>query len=139
MKVRILFPAFLFIAGLLLLIYGFLKGEISAGFFLVFPFFVGSGAFSFVGILLIMISAGLFFFVRFPHYQHKDNYEEMEAPGGQEGKGGEKSERKEFGGVIFIGPIPIVFGSARKMGYVMTIAAAVVAVLTLIFVLLSRK
>lgn len=41
---------------------------------------------------------------------------------------GEGSSRREGGGVIFIGPIPIVFGSNRKISKVMLAIALIITV-----------
>ncbi|MBX8636439.1 MAG: DUF131 domain-containing protein [Thermoplasmata archaeon] len=43
---------------------------------------------------------------------------------------------KKFGGVVFIGPIPIIFGSDRKITGYMIILAVIMAVLILVSLLI---
>ncbi|BFH72638.1 DUF131 domain-containing protein [Sulfurisphaera javensis] len=49
----------------------------------------------------------------------------------------QNEERTEYGGVIFIGPIPIVFGSSKKIARVMLIIGVIIFVLFLIFTLIT--
>ncbi|MBS7609798.1 DUF131 domain-containing protein [Candidatus Bathyarchaeota archaeon] len=63
--------------------------------------------------------------------------EEGRVEGKGEEKGEEKGERKiEWGGVIFIGPFPIVFGSNRRFVKALAIVAAVLALIILGFTIL---
>ncbi len=50
-------------------------------------------------------------------------------------KGGEG----EFGGVIIIGPIPIVFGSSTRAALLAAVLGAILMVLAIIMVLLARR
>jgi len=112
-------PQILFIAGILLLFLAFITGEGKGGIFIIFPFFYGSGIFSMAGILLIFFSFLSFFFSLLPEEEYKDFYMT------------EKEERKEAkaGGIIFIGPIPIVFSSEEESGRVLAIIAILIAML----------
>ena len=50
----------------------------------------------------------------------------------------EKNEQKtEYGGVIFIGPIPIVFGSNKKIAKTMLIIGIVIFVVLMILTLIA--
>ena len=53
----------------------------------------------------------------------------------EESKEGER--RTEYGGVIFIGPIPIVFGSNKDMAKLALIIGIVMFVLVILFILLN--
>ncbi len=135
------------------------------GFFLVFPFFYGTGGIlSIVGIILILIGFFLapFWFIRkasreyyppeyekgisWPSKEYEPEYlkerEEIEEglyyPG--EAQEIEKPKKKtSYGGVIFIGPFPIVFGGGEDKEAVMKwaiIGAIVIGVLMAILVTL---
>ena len=99
-----------FIGGIFFIMASILMGEAKAGLFFVFPFIYGTGFFMLIGVLLIFISMILFIF-SFPS-QGDLEYEGME----------HKIEEKK-GGLILIGPIPIIVSNDKK--------------LTLIFILLS--
>jgi uncharacterized membrane protein len=43
--------------------------------------------------------------------------------------------RPEWGGVVFIGPVPLAFGSSPRMGRWMTLASIVMGILFLVFIL----
>ncbi len=52
-------------------------------------------------------------------------------------KNSEKNEntRTNAGGVIFIGPIPIVFGSSKKIEWMMIVALIITIILVLLYVI----
>jgi len=108
----------LFIMGVSFIIASFLTGEAKAGLFIIFPFIYGTGLFMFVGIILIFISMLLFFF-SFP-------YE----------KGYEIEEKK--GGLILIGPIPIIITDDRKIGLLLLIISLVFIFLFLLIFMLYK-
>ncbi len=54
--------------------------------------------------------------------------------GGVQGK-----SEVEAGGIVFIGPIPIVFGTSKGVTKAMLVLALVVSVLLLVFYLLSSR
>ena len=49
----------------------------------------------------------------------------------------EKEQKTEYGGVIFIGPIPIVFGSNKKITKTMLIIGIVIFVILLILTFIT--
>ncbi len=51
----------------------------------------------------------------------------------KEDEEGKQEEKSEFGGVIFIGPIPIVFGSSKRISKWMMIAAIVITIILVLF------
>jgi uncharacterized protein (TIGR00304 family) len=54
-------------------------------------------------------------------------------------QGAPKADRSiEFGGVVFIGPIPILLGSSRKMVVVVIIIAAIVLAVMLLSLFFGR-
>ncbi len=111
-----------FIAGICLFILGFSEGDVTAGFFVIFPFIMGSGVYGSLGVLCFFI-AFLCYIFSFSSKIEKD-YSNI----GYESK---KSSSK-WGGVVFIGPVPIVFGSSWKTALVM-MAAGFIVMLILYF------
>lgn len=84
----------------------------------------------YVGILLIFV--GIVGFVAYTLLMFARRVRE----GGQEGERAEGEGKIEGGGIVFIGPIPIVFGSNRRVAKWMLIAAIVLAVLLVVLTLL---
>lgn len=121
----------LFAGGIILLAYGFMRGEVAAGIALFIPFIYGSGAFASLGVLLVFLGIlALFvpFFTAGAQAAALDEEGEVEESG-QPGpvqktpeKGGAApsmppSIRPKIrgGAVIMIGPIPVVAGSDPSM------------------------
>ena len=124
----------LIFAGIALLFYAVAIGEANASLFLIFPVIYGSGLYSLLAMLLIMIGMILLFFAPFQSvkenmsgYEEENydnayygNYESYAEPTNLE----EHREKKvKYGGVVLIGPIPIVFGSDKNMAKVSILAA----------------
>ena len=117
----------LFILGIGFLIYGVFAGEVEAGFILVFPFFMGSGIYAIIGVVLIF-SAMILFMFGFMRL-HMDDM-----PFPQDEEYPEQKEKiVKGGGVVLIGPIPIVFGSNWKIAVTMMILAAIIMLFLVLF------
>jgi len=56
--------------------------------------------------------------------------------GGESEEGREEKERTEAGGVIFIGPIPIIFGTSRRIEKWMMIVALIITLILVVLFLL---
>jgi len=119
----------LFISGITFFVYGVLTGEVNTGFILIFPFFVGSGVYALFGVVFIFVSILLFMF---GFVDVESDLKELQDFGGGRDDDHILAKKRFFegGGVVLIGPIPIVFGSNWKI-------AAVLIVLTIILVLMS--
>jgi uncharacterized protein (TIGR00304 family) len=119
--------SFLLSLGILLLLISVLKGELSVGFLFIFPFIYGRGLCASLGILLIFISIVLFIFSLF-------NFERVILPAGKNSydKKVEQKKSVEGGGIILIGPIPIVFGSNWKIAIFLIILAIILITITAI-------
>lgn len=94
-------------AGAALLGYAVLSGEARAGVVLVFPLVVGSGPASLAGVLLLFAGLALW----------------MLGGGAPPARGGEATpasselaprRRARGGGVVLVGPVPILFASDRR-------------------------
>ena len=108
-----------FIIGIAFFVLGFLQGDIQTGIFVVFPFIAGTGVYAFAGFIFIFIALLLFIFgfsTRIESDDLKINQENSQ------------STKKTFvkgGGVVLIGPIPIIFGSNWKIAVFLMILAIV--------------
>lgn len=109
------------VTGLLMIVVAALTGEVEFALFLIFPIIYGTGILAIGGILLIFGGILLTFFSVLPG-----------VPGvGETADGG----RVRGGGVVLVGPVPIVFGSDWNMALlaiVLTIVLVVVVFLLLL-------
>jgi len=106
-------------AGIVLLILAYIRGDVETGLFVIFPFIHGSGPLAFAGILLIILSFFLFVF-SLPF--EKERVE------------------KKTGGILLIGPIPVIFASDSDMAKMLVsiaLGTMVLMVVLLIFFLLD--
>jgi uncharacterized protein (TIGR00304 family) len=112
-----------FIIGIIFFILGFLQGDLQTGVILVFPFIVGSGIYAFAGFFFIFISILLFIF-SFKTSIGQDELKIDQADSKETNKTSVKG-----GGVVLIGPIPIIFGSNWKIAvFLMTLAIVLILV-----------
>ena len=126
----------LFILGIPLLVVGAQQGDASGGLVLIIPFIVVSGLLPALGILLIFLGIVVFQFSIFHQaarrqeeaYSERGEGRRRESPGDFPLKNGKpifsradtkSSGKVKGGGIIFIGPIPIIFGDSRSMRYLL--------------------
>ena len=109
--------------GIVFFYLGFINGEVETGIFFIFPFISGSGIYSFLGFIFIILSIFLFIF-GFTNYSLKEDIQ----PENYEPKTSRKTSIKG-GGVVLVGPIPIVFASNWKIAAVLMIIAIIIIVL----------
>ena len=123
----------LFVTGIIFFALGILSGEVKMGFVVFFPFLIGTGVYALLGFIFFFISILLFMFGFIGSYSLKS----LESPAfyDKEGSNVETKSSVKGGGVIFIGPIPIVFGSNWKIAIIMMILAFVL--MLTIFLLLN--
>lgn len=110
-----------FIVGIAFFAVGFFTGEAEGGVFVIFPFITGSGVFPLLGFIFIFIAILLFMFgftthIRPEELQVEDEYQPR------------KNTSVKGGGVVLIGPIPIVFGSNWKIAIVLMIIAIILII-----------
>lgn len=140
----------LIITGFSLLAYSISQGDSNISLIFIFPVVIGGGALGSLGILMLIVGIFLlpitFFYYktrrymggyrdRTPHSRgetrkniHRDRGRwEMESLGG----------RTRGGGVIFIGPIPIVFGSDKGIAKWMIVVGVIIAVIMLLMFVLQ--
>lgn len=122
-----------------------MRGEAEFYLVIIIPVITGTGPVFAAGALLFFFGIMLLMFAWSLRSATAAYAEEPAAPRdpqpqGQRPRGqpqGQPAPRSgvEFGGVVFIGPIPITFGSGPKMGRLMLVAAIVMAVLMIAFFL----
>ncbi len=123
---------FLVLAGAALTVFGVATGEMQVALIVFIPVIMGSSA---LGILAIgSIIAGIFVAVA-DLFLQTDTMPLGSAP--EEGEMASKA-RTEFGGVVLIGPIPIAFGSSKKMAMFAMLIALVVLAFIVLALLLGR-
>jgi len=115
------------IVGFVFFSIGVLTGEVEVGFFLFFPFLIGSGFISFLGLILVFFSIFLFIYgfvntnLEFANKQFEVDSEPK------------TNKKLKGGGIVLIGPIPIVFGTNLKI----TIMIIIITLIILLFIFLN--
>jgi uncharacterized protein (TIGR00304 family) len=123
----------LLVAGIITTVLGVLNGDIHVGLALFFIPYMQSST-SLGALAIILIFAGIATLVLDGFYRGGSKAHQV-VKEGPEGPG--DRPKKEFGGVVLIGPVPIVFGSSDRAALLALIAAAaVVMAMMLVFLLL---
>jgi len=120
-----LFSLICFIAGIICFAFGIYFGDVEAGLVIIIPFVAGSGIFAFLGFILIFIAIVLFMY----GFAGNAEYQDMN------GTPVKKKTSVKGGGVVLIGPIPIVFGSNWKIAIILMIIAIIIIILVSFFML----
>jgi uncharacterized protein (TIGR00304 family) len=111
-----IFSLIFFIIAIFFFALGVFSGDVQTGFFVVFPFIAGSGLYAFLGMISLFVSILLFLFrfgLKYPE-DKKLSREKTSVKGG---------------GVVLIGPIPIVFGSNWKIAFVLMIVSIILIII----------
>ncbi len=111
---RLLGPA-LFLAGLAVLGLAVARGEATLFVVLVVPVVTATGPLAFVGILLVFAGFFASFVFRPSGVVSASPGEDVPPPGGESGA----PSTRRWGGIAFLGPFPIVFGSDPHMSRLM--------------------
>jgi uncharacterized protein (TIGR00304 family) len=106
------------IVGMVFFAQGILSGEIETGIAVVFPFIVGSGIYAMLGFIFVFLAI-LLFIVGFTQMAGGTSDFRVE----DDDLAPQKKSSVKGGGVILIGPIPIVFGSNWKIAVILMIVA----------------
>ncbi|RLF41359.1 MAG: hypothetical protein DRN12_03400 [Thermoplasmata archaeon] len=128
-----LISLFCFISGIIAIAYGVSLGEVKVGIFFIIPFLIGSGFYAFIGFLLLFIAFLLFFLGGLKEIEEIERIEDIPISL-EEPQVYEKPKKKRFfegGGVVLIGPIPIIFGTNIRI----TLAAIIMAIIFILIVL----
>ena len=125
-------PLVLFVSGLGLVAASIATGEAELSLLVVFPVVSGSGVLFLLGAIL-MIASFLTWFLWLATTGHTPVHLDGGTAASRESTGG----GTKYGGVVLIGPVPIAFGSTRRMALAMLAVGIVtaVALLGLMFLL----
>jgi len=110
----------LFIIGLVLFLAGTLTGDTKVFLAVIIPIVQTSNPLSIIGILMMFASFFLWFFGRF----REAGYERVTP-----------STKPKTGGIILIGPIPIVFSNDRALAKILMVLAVIAIVIILFFLI----
>jgi len=102
---------------------GVLTGEAEVGIFFIFPFLKGSGIYALLGFIFIFIAVLLFMFGF-----GRTTTESEDLPFEENKYGVQKKTSVKGGGVVLVGPIPIIFGSNWKIAVFMMILAIIIII-----------
>jgi uncharacterized protein (TIGR00304 family) len=112
-----------FILGFAFFAIGFLTGEAEGGIIIVFPFIAGSGLYPLIGFIFIFVAILLFMFGFTTHFVRSDETQDDYQPS--------KKTSVKGGGVVLIGPIPIVFGSNWKIAILLMLLVIILIILSI--------
>ncbi len=121
----------LLVAGSVAIVIGVLSGDIEVGLALFFiPYLRSSSWVGGLAILLIFAGIAAFLADAFISVRDRDAH-----AGIANGESATFSKSSEMGGVVLIGPIPIVFGSSSRAALVALVAATVLVIAVMLFLL----
>jgi len=130
MTPRMWIPVGLFVGGIVLIAAAVVSGDAEVSLLVVFPVFSGSSPLFLLGTLLIVLSFIVgFLMLALGQMQVAagGNWPIGNAPGTPTSG----SPRREYGGVVLVGPVPIAFGSDRKIALMMLVVGIVLAIVFL--------
>jgi len=102
-----IFSSICLIISIFFLVIATLSGELSIGLIVIIPILIGSGPYAFIGFLLIFLSFIFFFIGRTSSIIPPNQIYQKETH--------QTQKNIQTGGVVLIGPIPIIFGSNWKI------------------------
>jgi uncharacterized membrane protein len=110
-----LIALFMFVAGVILILISVLKGHTKVGIFFIIPFFYSTDLYAVAGVLCIIGAMFCCFYAMLKTVmQFEPSYDV-------------KSE-KHHGGIVLIGPLPIIFGSSKTIVKWLIIGAIIVVI-----------
>jgi len=127
-------PICLLAAGLSLVVVSVANGEADVSLVVVFPVISGSGPLFLIGVALVVtgILSGFMLIAA-------TTYSPAPGPGDSSWGDGTGEKRSKYGGIVLIGPVPIVFGSNARIAYVMLAVAVGIVMLVLALALLALR
>ncbi len=112
-----------FITAIILFAMGYKTGEVEGGIIVIFPFISGSGLYGLFGVILFFLA---FIFFMFGFASSVEPYHE-------ESEVSKSRTSIKGGGVVLIGPIPIVFGSNWKIAMLLLILVTIIMIISVLF------
>lgn len=135
--VRLSGPA-VFLVGLVALALGFMENQATLSLFVIFPVVTATGAWSILGIVLMIVGFLLFFLtgpvpVEFPPSATPTSPSSAAPPSSS------PPSSRRWGGVVFLGPIPVVFGSDPKITRWMLVVGVALFVALLVLTVIALR
>lgn len=125
------------VAGAAALVVGFLQGQASLSLFVIFPVIKATGGWSALGILLAI--AG--FFALFLTWPAARGLQAAPSPApastASPGEPASPAATRRWGGVVFLGPVPVVFGSDARVARWMILVGVLLFVGLVVLTVLS--
>lgn len=118
----------LIICGIALVGLSIASGEGSAGVVLFIPVFYGTGILAFLGVLCIMAALFLGFLGIATQMGATEEYEAPQEQRPYSGTRPRTEKKIKGGGVVLIGPIPVIFGSDAKTAMVLVVLALILII-----------
>lgn len=138
MRLPLVVPLATFVAGAVLIAAAVAVGQGQVFLLLIFPGVVSSSPLALLGFLLIFLSFILGFLSIVPGLP----MEEVRRPEPVPPQGAYPppvvEKRRSFGGIIFLGPIPVVFGSSPRVTMIMLVLGLAITILLVALFLLLR-
>ena len=129
----LLFALILLICGVILLGYSVTSGEGNAAIIIFIPVYYGSGLYSFLGVLCIMAALFFAFFGIAAQMEDMEEYNSNSGPQSSQTSRPRTQKSIKGGGVVLIGPIPIIFGSDAKTAMALVLMAIVLIIIVVFF------
>ena len=128
----------LFIGGMCLIAASVATGEADISLVVVIPVISGTGGVFLLGILLIVAGLVLgFTLIAMRGAEWAGHHEPARTDENGLHHATRKKREVRYGGVVLIGPIPIAFGSNRRMAITMLVVGIIIAVVTLALILFA--
>ncbi len=124
-------PQAMILVGIAVLAYGMHIGEGGIYFIVFIPVIYGTGPLPVIGGLLIMFGFFLFMTQRFTAISKVQPLASTPAPGGENDSA--PDVKRKLGGMVLIGPIPIIFGSDARITLMVSIIGLVILLLAFLF------
>ena len=142
------FAILMIIVGIIVIGYSVSLGETEVIWFLIFPIIIGHGMYSFLGTILIILAifVGIYGFIQEGEWvlAGEDDYDEYfgsrkrpdhgqrSRPRTGQGQPPQPQSKIRGGGVVLIGPIPIIFGSDKKRAIILSVLAIIIMIIALV-------
>jgi uncharacterized protein (TIGR00304 family) len=106
------------VLGVIFFLISSLQGNLKVGVFLIFPFVIGSDFYSILGLLFLILA----FFLFILRFSPKTSLSESKVSS-QDNRG--QKPTMKGGGIVLLGPIPIIVGTSWKITLALILAALV--------------
>lgn len=128
----------LFVAGAAALAVGFLQNEATLSVVVIIPVITATGAWAFLGIVLMMAGVFVFFLTWSGATEALSEVPPpVQVTPSAPAPAQPSATRRRWGGVVFLGPIPIVFGSDQKVTRWMLLVGVLLFVALLVFTVIA--